>query len=68
METDEQNSVKLVFYGYCLFQPEDSLQVCQFVEMRTMNVMVKKGKDSLIWFPCVHEADLPSLLAIMENL
>ena len=68
METDEQNSVKLVFYGYCLFQPEDSLQVCQFVEMRTMNVMVKKGKDSLIWFPCVYEAGLPSLLAIMENL
>ena len=33
-----------------------------------MNVMVKKGKDSLIWFPCVHEAGLPSLLSIMENL
>ena len=68
METDEQNSVKLVFCGYCLFQPEDSLLVCQFVEMRTMNMKVKKGKDCLIWFPSVHEAGLPSLLAIMENL
>ena len=60
--------MKLFFCGYCWFQPEDSFQAYQFVEMRTMNMIFKEGKDSLTWLPCVHEAVLPSLLASMENL
>lgn len=36
--------------------------------MKTMNVIFKEGKGSLIWLPSVHEAVLPALLARVENL
>jgi hypothetical protein len=42
VETDEQNSVKLPFCVYCLFQPEVS---SKSVEIKYMGMIFKEGKS-----------------------